>query len=169
MYRPNYQHVQSAQTDPGWHIPSHGDRVMIPATENPQEAKGAYPFRLFEMLRLIRVDTLRRVHNVGFFTRRPTHWVLQSYAPDRYPITGYRRLAIFSFQQMTFEHFIKAEETDYSDMLFPSFIHPISKSNFHLFTFSITLLKSHKLWNCNVFRSCFMLRKWLDGARLQYV
>ena len=33
------------------------------------------------MLMLIRVDTLRRVHNVDFLTRRPTHWLLQSYAP----------------------------------------------------------------------------------------
>ena len=40
------QFAQSAQTDPGRHIPSQGGymfRVMIPETENLQEAKGVYP------------------------------------------------------------------------------------------------------------------------------
>ena len=37
---------------------------MIPETENSQEAKSVYP------VRLIRVDTLRRVQNVGFLAGR---------------------------------------------------------------------------------------------------
>ena len=67
MYRPD-QPAHYAQTDPGRYIPYQGDtgidyRVMIPETETPQEAKGV-------MLRLIRIDTLRRVHNVGFLAGR---------------------------------------------------------------------------------------------------
>ena len=52
------QPAQSAQTDPSRHNPSQGGkryRVMIPETENPRG-----------MLRMIRVDTLSRVHDVGF-------------------------------------------------------------------------------------------------------
>ena len=41
-------------------------RRLIPETENPQEAKSVYPVSLRGMLRLIRVDTLRIIHNVGF-------------------------------------------------------------------------------------------------------
>ena len=44
-------------------------RVVILVTENPQEAKSAYPVKP-AALRLIRVDTLRRVHNVGFLAGR---------------------------------------------------------------------------------------------------
>ena len=54
---------------------------MIPETENPQEAKSvcpALPVRYAKdlitqslgMLSLIRVDTLRRVRNVGFLVER---------------------------------------------------------------------------------------------------
>ena len=47
-------------------------RVMIPETENPQEAKSVYPgIGLSGMLSLIRVDTLRRVHNVDFRKATP--------------------------------------------------------------------------------------------------
>ena len=39
--------AQSAQANPGRHIPSQGhrdrDRVMTPETENPQEAKSVCP------------------------------------------------------------------------------------------------------------------------------
>ena len=38
---------------------------MIPETENPQEAKSVYLVSLRGMLRLIRGDTLRIVHNAG--------------------------------------------------------------------------------------------------------
>ena len=53
---------------PGRHIPSQRGtgidyRVMTPETENAREANSG-------MLKLIRVDTLRRVHNVGFLVRR---------------------------------------------------------------------------------------------------
>ena len=37
------QSAQSAQIDPGQHIPSQGDKIMIPETENLQEAKSVYP------------------------------------------------------------------------------------------------------------------------------
>ena len=43
---------------------------MIPETENPQEAKSVCRISLCDMLRLIRVDTLRRFHNVGFLVGR---------------------------------------------------------------------------------------------------
>ena len=43
---------------------------MITETENPQEAKSVYQVRLRGMLRLIRVDTLRRNHYVGFLMGR---------------------------------------------------------------------------------------------------
>ena len=44
---------------------------MIPKTENPQEAKKvSIRVSLRGMLRLIRVDTLRRDHNVGFLAGR---------------------------------------------------------------------------------------------------
>ena len=54
---------------------------MIPETEKTQEAKGVYPGNLRGKLRLIRVDTLRGVHNVGFsrgmaqfyFMKHPYH------------------------------------------------------------------------------------------------
>ena len=39
---------------------------MIPETENPQEAKSVYWVSLRSMLMLIRVDVLRRDHDVGF-------------------------------------------------------------------------------------------------------
>ena len=42
---------------------------MIPETENPQEAKSVW-VSLRGMLMLIRVDILRRVHNVGFIAGR---------------------------------------------------------------------------------------------------
>ena len=35
--------TQPAQANPGRHIPSQGDRVMIPETENPQEEKIVCP------------------------------------------------------------------------------------------------------------------------------
>ena len=44
-------------------------RVVIPETENPQEAKSVR-VSLRGKLRLIRVDTLRRVHNVGILAGR---------------------------------------------------------------------------------------------------
>ena len=43
--------------------------VMIPEIENPQEAK-SIRVSLRGMLRLIRFDTLRRVHIAGFLARR---------------------------------------------------------------------------------------------------
>ena len=43
---------------------------MIPETGNPQEAKSVCRISTLDMLRLIRVDTLRRVHNVGFLAER---------------------------------------------------------------------------------------------------
>ena len=43
---------------------------MIPETENPQEAKLSARISLRGMLRLIRVDTLRRAHSVGFLAGR---------------------------------------------------------------------------------------------------
>ena len=45
-------------------------RVVIPETENPQEAESVYRVGLCGMLRLIRVDTLRRDNNVGFLAGR---------------------------------------------------------------------------------------------------
>ena len=45
-------------------------RAMISETENPQEAKSACRVSLRDMLRLIWIDTLRRVHNVGFLADR---------------------------------------------------------------------------------------------------
>ena len=42
---------------------------MIPETENPHEAKNAR-ISLRGMFRLIRVDTLRSVHTVGFLVER---------------------------------------------------------------------------------------------------
>ena len=43
---------------------------MIPETENLQEPKMSILVSLRSMLRLIRIDTLRRVHNVGFLVGR---------------------------------------------------------------------------------------------------
>ena len=43
---------------------------MIPKTENPQKAKMSVRVSLRGMLRLIRIDTSRRVHNVGFLAGR---------------------------------------------------------------------------------------------------
>ena len=45
-------------------------RVKIHETENPQEVKMSARISLRGMLRLIRIDTLRRVHNVGFLVIR---------------------------------------------------------------------------------------------------
>ena len=39
---------------------------MTPETENPHEAKSFYLGSLRGMFMLIRVDTLRKVHRVGF-------------------------------------------------------------------------------------------------------
>ena len=48
-----------------------GYNVMIPETENPLEVKRvSVRVSLRGMLRLIRVDTLRRVHNVGYLVIR---------------------------------------------------------------------------------------------------
>ena len=44
-------------------------RVMIPEKENPQEAKRVYT-SLHCVLRLIRVNTLLRVHDVGLLAGR---------------------------------------------------------------------------------------------------
>ena len=76
---------------------------MIPETENPREANSVYPGTP-GMLRLIWVDTLRRVHNVDFLTRRPTHWLLQSYAPVYIQLTD---LNIFT------EEFSQPSDVDY--------------------------------------------------------
>ena len=47
---------------------------MIHETENPQKAKSIYPGKparhALGMLRLVRVDTLRGVNNVGFLVER---------------------------------------------------------------------------------------------------
>ena len=45
-------------------------RVMLPETENLQEAKSDCPGKHARHAWLIRVDTLRRVHNVGFHAKR---------------------------------------------------------------------------------------------------
>ena len=39
---------------------------MIHETENPTKAVVSVRISMFDMFRLIRVDTLRTVHNVGF-------------------------------------------------------------------------------------------------------
>ena len=51
-------------------IKSRGNRLMIPETENPREAKSVYPGNPARHARLIRVDSLRNVHNVDFLARR---------------------------------------------------------------------------------------------------
>ena len=43
---------------------------MNPETENPQEAKVSVHVSLRGMLMLICVDSIRRVHNVGFLIER---------------------------------------------------------------------------------------------------
>ena len=48
---------------------------MIHEKENPQDAKVSARISLCGMLRLIRVYTLRRVHNVGFLVERLSEMV----------------------------------------------------------------------------------------------
>ena len=53
--------------------------VMNPETENPQEVKGVHPGKPAH--KLIWVDDLRRVHNVGFLAGRLIFLSLQCFYP----------------------------------------------------------------------------------------
>ena len=67
------QYTQSAQANPGRYTPSLGLGyiVMITEMDIPQEAKSvSVRVSLRGILRLIRIDTLRRVHNLGFLVIR---------------------------------------------------------------------------------------------------
>ena len=75
MYRPD-QPALSAQTDPADTFRFRGDRCieqLFLEQKIHRRRKVSIRVGLCGMLRLIRVDTLRRVNNVDFLTRRPTH------------------------------------------------------------------------------------------------